>query len=360
MYYDWPWSLPPSKHYNHKVRHEYDSQWSFLRLLGGVLEKISDMPDSVFVTVTFDYPLLPPAFPLPVLSSAPKITNSDVPFPFTLLINDELLYYQNHVTKIKKNKNQQIEDVHENLCKKEQGCGLDLNPNVDSNWNQRINKAAFFGGLFFTSLSMSRQIVIDLSIKYPDLIVANHSKEVGASYHHPYVDRSTSSSTTSEAATRKRDKLFDEYMSSISSNKIRSEIPLVNGYMRKYKYLLVLGGISISGRLATFLAHSGAVVLLQDSDLVYHFSSRLKPWVHYVPVSYTASEIANTVRWLNKNDHIAREIARNGYMFGQSYLRLEDYYCYAAQALYSFGQVMTPEALKPFHSKNDLLLIPPP
>jgi len=33
------------------------------------------------------------------------------------------------------------------------------------------------------------------------------------------------------------------------------------------------------------------------------------------------------------NDNLAQRIAQNGYNFGKSYLRLEDYICYAATAL---------------------------
>lgn len=193
--------------------------------------------------------------------------------------------------------------------------------------------------------------MIDLSIKHPDLIVANFSKEVGASYHHPYVFRNSNKQYANT------DKAYDAYLDSVSSRRQSSNVPLVEGYMAKYKYLLVLGGISVSERLATFLAHSGAVVLLQETEVQYFFSARLKPWVHYVPLSYTASDVVEKIRWLKRNDHIAREIARNGKTFGRSYLRLEDYYCYAAQALHSFGRVMTDEALKPF--SKDLTIIPP-
>lgn len=56
-------------------------------------------------------------------------------------------------------------------------------------------------------------------------------------------------------------------------------------YYGKYKYLLVMigsDGLASADRLPTLLAHSGAVVLLQESEFSYHFSARLKAWVHYV------------------------------------------------------------------------------
>ena len=52
-------------------------------------------------------------------------------------------------------------------------------------------------------------------------------------------------------------------------------------YMTSYKYLVVLAGIVSADRLNTFFAHSGAVILLQETDFLYHYSAFLKPWVHY-------------------------------------------------------------------------------
>jgi Glycosyl transferase family 90 len=52
-------------------------------------------------------------------------------------------------------------------------------------------------------------------------------------------------------------------------------------YMISYRYLIVLSGMFGTGRLNQFLAQSGAVIMLQESDFRYHYSSFLKPWVHY-------------------------------------------------------------------------------
>lgn len=63
-------------------------------------------------------------------------------------------------------------------------------------------------------------------------------------------------------------------------------------YPGQFKYVIVPLGSNArttSGRLAYLLSHSGAVVLLQTGNFAYHFSSRLQPWVHYVPLTYTMS-----------------------------------------------------------------------
>ena len=45
------------------------------------------------------------------------------------------------------------------------------------------------------------------------------------------------------------------------------------------------------------------------------------------------------------------KIAKNGWVFGKSYLRLEDYYCYTATAMEKIAQIeMGSDALKHFNS----------
>ena len=78
------------------------------------------------------------------------------------------------------------------------------------------------------------------------------------------------------------------FLSNIIQSRIKDRKHLNSG---KYKYVVVLLGLNegqaLADRLAGLLAHSGAVILLQESKFIYHFSPFLKPWVHYVPVSYS-------------------------------------------------------------------------
>lgn len=77
--------------------------------------------------------------------------------------------------------------------------------------------------------------------------------------------------------------------------------------------------------------------LAQESEFRYHFSARLRPWVHYVPVSYSGADIVQKVEWLRKHNLMAKRIADNARNFARSYLRLEDYYCYIASLLETIG-----------------------
>jgi hypothetical protein len=89
----------------------------------------------------------------------------------------------------------------------------------------------------------------------------------------------------------------------------------------------------ITGRLPQILAHSGAVVLMPKTSFSYHFSSRLLPWVHYVPLSFSGADLIEKIEWLSRNDVMARQIALNARNFGKSYLRMEDYIYYLETAL---------------------------
>ena len=78
---------------------------------------------------------------------------------------------------------------------------------------------------------------------------------------------------------------------------------------------------------------------MQHSEFSYHFSARLQPWVHYVPLTYSAADLTEKIEWLIAHDEAAQRIARNARAFGDSYLRLEDTLCYVASALEAVGEV---------------------
>ncbi len=98
-------------------------------------------------------------------------------------------------------------------------------------------------------------------------------------------------------------------------------------------------GHATADRLGLLLAHSGAVILLQESANRYHFSMRLKPWVHYVPVGYNNWDLTEKVEWLVAHDKEAQQIVKNARNFGLSFLRVEDTICYAASALEAVAEI---------------------
>lgn len=51
------------------------------------------------------------------------------------------------------------------------------------------------------------------------------------------------------------------------------------------------------------------------------------------------ADLTDKVMWLQSNDDMAQILAQNAANFGMSYLRLEDYLCYAAKAMEVLAQL---------------------
>jgi len=146
LYLDWPWG-------SGRIFKRPD--FNVIRLFAAVLELITDIPDSVFFLRTYDRPLFPPNFPIPAFSHSPKgDENSDIPFPWPRIINEEVEYYAKQLSG---------------------GAQVypDLDPRNDSIWATRLEKAGFYGMLWEKNpAALGRQVLIDLSLLRPDLIEA--------------------------------------------------------------------------------------------------------------------------------------------------------------------------------------------
>ena len=59
------------------------------------------------------------------------------------------------------------------------------------------------------------------------------------------------------------------------------------------------------------------MILLQEAGFDYHFSTRLQPWVHYVPLTYSMADATEKIEWLIAHDDMARRIAQNARNFGK-------------------------------------------
>ena len=55
------------------------------------------------------------------------------------------------------------------------------------------------------------------------------------------------------------------------------------------------------------------MILIQEHEFTYTFSSRLKPWVHYVPLSYNTADVIDKIEYLLANDDLAKRLATNSY-----------------------------------------------
>lgn len=218
------------------------------------------------------------------------------------------------------------------------------NSYIDWKFN-RLNKAAFYG-----RLTDIRVFAMDAATLRPDLIDAGWpTGGVLRSWNPLSTEKSWISGSNPNPLEYQDNITTPGYLSSLLTHKLSKSMEYLS---KKYKYIIVVNGhsgLASTERLLTVLAHSGAVILLQTADTEYHFSARLKPWVHYVPIAYNTADIIRKIEWLQEHDEMAYEIAKNAKHFGQSYLRLEDYFCYHATLLKSISELFEgSDALIPF------------
>lgn len=216
--------------------------------------------------------------------------------------------------------------------------------NNEIEWSNRISKASFYGSISKSNKNISpRHIFFDIASKRPDLIDANWQGDLYSNAWDPLSTDTGNFMNSNEIEEEKKnqkiksiDKNYNTQIGNIN-NILKSHIDFKVNFMEmKYKYLIVLtglGGLASADRLASLISHSGAVILLQESEFSYHFSSRFKPWIHYIPLTITAADVIDKIIWLKNNEKAAYRIASNAKAFGQSYLRLEDYFCYTLTAL---------------------------
>jgi hypothetical protein len=303
-----------------------------MRLFNYVLSNIRDIGDCFFFfggeQAKFSW-----RFVVPIFSFAPNMMNSDLPFPWLESYAAEI--YREEESRKANNFTDEFYSSHH------------------SSWQERHSKAAFFASF---NAGAPRQFIFDQAVLRPDLF------HVGFSKQDTYLSAWNLNSDENTLQFRSnphvlRDSTIDNQAGFLQPV---MRFAVNRGYNPKeYKYIIVPAGsgvLSTSGRLAQLLAHSGAVILLQEAGFNYPFSARLQPWVHYVPLAYNMADAIDKIDWLIKHDDMAQQIARNAKNFGKSYLRLEDYFCYLAMSLHLLSEMQKDDGVTEPSSKAMLLI----
>ena len=205
--------------------------------------------------------------------------------------------------------------------------------------------------MFHGNLGRIRQVLFDLAALRPDLIEARWTYHWGTYEMKAWNPRSTENPLSQRKL--EQDPTYPGELPGLPTNwttigYLQNILPLKTNTLMSpevgsFKFVVVLLGLqegyATADRLAELLAHSGAVILLQESSFRYHFSHFLQPWVHYVPLSHSLVDLLRKIEWLKENDRLAKRLALNAKAFGMSYLRIEDHLCYAAAALDYVGRL---------------------
>lgn len=115
----------------------------------------------------------------------------------------------------------------------------------------------------------------------------------------------------------------------------------------KYKYLFNYRGVAASFRFKhLFLCKS--LVFHVGNDWLEFFYPSLKPWVHYVPISPSTSqlEIEKYILFFKENDSLARDIAKRGFEHIWEHLTDKDVQCYWKKLLKKYAKLLKYDVVK--------------
>ncbi|CEM02287.1 unnamed protein product [Vitrella brassicaformis CCMP3155] len=113
----------------------------------------------------------------------------------------------------------------------------------------------------------------------------------------------------------------------------------VEGYF-DYKYVLHVDGNSYSRRLVSLL-RSNSLVFISTAFETW-MDGWLQPWVHFVSVSPSLTDLPSKLLWALEHDDEARQIAQTAQGFAASHLRPVDFSCYLAWLLIEYESLFRP------------------
>lgn len=122
----------------------------------------------------------------------------------------------------------------------------------------------------------------------------------------------------------------------------------------QYKYLFNYRGVAASFRFKHLFLCKSLVFHVGDSWLEFFYPS-LKPWVHYVPISATATkeEIKKIIMYFEHHDVEAKEIADRGFMHIWENLTENDVMSYWRRLLKTYAKLLKYDVVR----DKDLILI---
>jgi len=206
-------------------------------------------------------------------------------------------------------------------------------------WEDKIDKAYFRGQISHPSYTMPSPSQVKL---IPRVRLMRLAKE-----HPRHFDVAfTGLDQASEGQVRQ------DIIQWATSNGVKFQIPeKFAETLPRFKYLVNLDGVVAAFRMATLIG-AGSVVLMQESHTKEFFMGSLTPWVHYVPINYSLSDLVSKIELLKANQTLAQEIARNGKELWQRRLRRQDSWCYMWRTLRSIAALTSHNMTKSLHEER--------
>lgn len=236
LYHDWPWGM---ERFEDKLSELSMKLTEHYMLIQMVLSVISDMKDCIFF-FGHERSTLPWNIPFPAFSFAPQIGYTDFPFPFPEMYKIEYRYESDASTA------GNYSDFY-------------YSGRYQVEWHNRLQKAAFYASL---DPRQPRHLIYDQAVMRPDLF--------DASFVSDHIDPWNPSSNETSLNNLQFNEIknitklperqhpgFAQYIQDLwTGHKKHRYNP------GEYKYVIVpagAGSLSLSGRIANLIAHSGAL-----------------------------------------------------------------------------------------------------
>ncbi|KAJ7244376.1 glycosyl transferase family 90-domain-containing protein [Mycena haematopus] len=109
----------------------------------------------------------------------------------------------------------------------------------------------------------------------------------------------------------------------------------------RYKYVLDVDGNGWSSRFKR-LMNSGSLIF-KATTYPEWFTDRLAPWVHYVPIQTSYTDLLDALVFFRAHDKAAERIAAAGRAWSGGYWRREDMVAYMYRLFLEYARVMSPD-----------------
>ena len=106
-----------------------------------------------------------------------------------------------------------------------------------------------------------------------------------------------------------------------------------------YKYNVILDGNAAPSQRMAALLQSGSTLLRQETPSIEFFYDDLKPYVHYVPLSFHGSDVLHKVAWCRKHDAAAKRIADAARDYARDALTEANIACYWFRLFTRYAEV---------------------
>jgi hypothetical protein len=112
---------------------------------------------------------------------------------------------------------------------------------------------------------------------------------------------------------------------------LKEEIPWRD--MLKYRYIVSVEGNDVASNLKWALASKSVVLMPTPSRESFALESKLKPWVHYVPLSYDTSDLIEKLSYCEMNSRVCEQISIRATGWVRSLVDMDQVYELGARVL---------------------------